>query len=83
MYSFWYNAPTLLPTGGKVEMELISSISNLPPVGSNIGGKFEIELNSSISALSPVGNNIGALSKKLYTQSKNAPKDGWVCRRNM
>jgi len=22
MYSFWYNAPTLLPTGDKVEMEL-------------------------------------------------------------
>jgi len=22
MYSFWYNAPTLLPTGATVEMEL-------------------------------------------------------------
>ena len=36
MYSFWYNALILLPTGDKVEMEMISSISTLSPVGSNI-----------------------------------------------
>ena len=25
IYSFWYNAPTLLPTGAAVEMELVPS----------------------------------------------------------
>jgi len=37
IYSFWYNVQILLPTSDKVEMELMSSISTLSPVGSNIG----------------------------------------------
>ena len=36
IYSFWYNAPTLLPTGATVEMEL-SSISTVAPVGGSVG----------------------------------------------
>jgi len=32
-----HSTPLLLPTGDKVEMELISSISILSPVGSSVG----------------------------------------------
>jgi len=37
----WYNAPILLPTGDKTEMEMISSISPLSPVGTNIGAFYQ------------------------------------------
>ena len=37
----WYNAPILLPTSEKVEMELTSSISTLSLVGSNIGALYQ------------------------------------------
>ena len=40
MYSFWYNAPTLLPTGATVEMEL-RSISTLAPVGSSVDALYQ------------------------------------------
>jgi hypothetical protein len=32
IHSFWYNAPTLLPTGATVEME---------PVGSSVGALYQ------------------------------------------
>ena len=38
--SFWYNAPTLLPTGATVEMER-SPISNVASVGSSIGAFYQ------------------------------------------
>ena len=40
IYSFWYNAPTLLPTGATVEMERIS-VSTVAPVGNNIGVLYQ------------------------------------------
>jgi hypothetical protein len=40
IYSFWYNAPTLLPTGATVEMER-SSISTVAPVGSSVGELYQ------------------------------------------
>jgi len=39
MYSFWYNAPTLLPIGAAVEMEL-SSISTVAQIGSGVGALY-------------------------------------------
>jgi hypothetical protein len=42
IYSFWYNAPTLLPTDATVEMELLSSsISTVVPVGSSVGALYQ------------------------------------------
>jgi hypothetical protein len=32
IYSFWYNALTLLPTGDTVEMELISILTSLADI---------------------------------------------------
>ena len=40
IYSFWYNAPILLPTGATVEMEL-RSISTVAPVGSSGGALYQ------------------------------------------
>ena len=40
IYSFWYNAPTLLPTGAIVEMEL-RSLSTVTPVGSSVGALYQ------------------------------------------
>ena len=40
IYSFWYNAPTLLPTGVTVEMEL-RSISTVAPVSISVGALYQ------------------------------------------
>ena len=40
VYSFWYNAPTMLPIGATVEMEL-RSISTVAPVGSSVGALYQ------------------------------------------
>jgi hypothetical protein len=40
IYSFWYNAPTLLPSGAMVEMEL-RSISTVAPVGISVGALYQ------------------------------------------
>ena len=40
IYSFWYNATTLLPTGGTVEMEL-RSISTLAQVGNSVVALYQ------------------------------------------
>jgi hypothetical protein len=37
----------------------------------------------SISNVAPAGSSVGALYQKLYIQSKSAPEDGRICRRNM
>jgi len=39
IHSFWYNAPTLLPTGATVEME--RPISNVGPVGNSVGALYQ------------------------------------------
>jgi hypothetical protein len=40
IHSFWYNAPTLLPTGATVEMERSSS-STVTPVGNSVGALYQ------------------------------------------
>jgi len=64
LYSFWHNAPTLLPTGATVEMESVP----------------RLKWNCFISILAPVGSSDGALYQKLYTQLKGAPEDGRIYR---
>ena len=37
----WYNATTLLPIGATVEMEPVSSISTVTPVGSSVCALYQ------------------------------------------
>ena len=46
MYSFWFNAPTLMPNGATVEMEL----STVAPVGSSVGTLYQKAVHTVKSA---------------------------------